>query len=252
MRGIGRATLGRTTLGRATLGLAAAFLGAGLWAAPAHADPSYAATISLTNGDFAWNSAGGLTNSNLTGTFNEVVTGDYSFTNTIPSFSTPYNFTFNGSLTLDGNPVGSVTIPGLNGSVDSLASSFASGLGSYGSLLSSIEAALISNQVLATTVNLPDNLIPGDASATTSSAITVAYNYASVPGGAFELGVGYSGSSAWGNFINGGLNSLTGASSTNDIFSAQGTLSTVPEPGSMLVLATGLLGLGLVVVRRRA
>lgn len=240
--------------GRSGLVLGAVLLAGGMWVAPAHADPTYSATISLTNGDFAWMAGGGLTAKRLTGSnYSEVVTGNFSYTNTIPSFSTPYNFVFTGSLTLDNNPVGSFTTPVLSGSVNSLASQFATGLGSYGTYIAAVEASLLGNSLTGTgsvTQTILNDLIPGDPTATGTSAVTVDYNY-TPGGGGFALGVSFGSGNAWGRYIDGQLGGLTGTTSTNDIFTASGTLSTVPEPGSMLVLATGLLGLGMVVAPRR-
>ncbi len=239
--------------GQAGLVLAAGLVAGGLWVAPAHAGPAEAATISLTNGDFAWNANGGLSSGdpNVPGSFNEVVTGNYAFTNTIPSATTPYDFVASGSLTLDGNPVGSIKSPVLQGSLSSVESQSLTSLGPYGSLLAGLVAALVNNSPGSTTVAVANNLIPGNSGGTGATDITLAWDYSS--GSSFTLGVSYNTAApgTWGGFINGGLGSLTGSTSTNDIFAAQGTLAVVPEPGSMMLLTTGLLGLGMLVMRRR-
>ncbi len=239
--------------GQAGLVLAAGLVAGGLWVAPAHAGPAEVATISLTNGDFAWNANGGLSSGDakVPGSFYEVVTGNYAFTNTIPSATTPYDFVASGSLTLDGNKVGSITTPVLQGSVSSLESQLLSSLGPYGTLLSGLVTSLVGSSSGSTTLAVANDLIPGNSSGTGSTNVTLAWDYSN--GSNFTLGVSYNTTAAgtWGGFINGGLSSLTGSTSTNDIFTAQGSLAVVPEPGSMMVLTTGLLGLGLVVMRRR-
>ncbi len=239
--------------GQAGLVLAAGLVAGGLWVAPAQAGPAEVATISLTNGDFAWNTLGDLTSGDakVPGTFYEVVTGNYSFTNTIPSATIPYNFVASGSLTLDGNNVGSITSPVLHGSLTSLEGQLLSSLGPFGSVLSGLVTSLVGSSTGSTTLTLANNLIPGNSGGLGSTSVTLAWDYSS--GSSFTLGVTYNAATpgTWGGFINGGLSSLTGSTATNDIFTAEGSLAVVPEPGSMMVLTTGLLGLGLVVMRRR-
>ncbi|MGC9270411.1 PEP-CTERM sorting domain-containing protein [Acidiphilium sp.] len=212
--------MGSIRIMTAIAGVAALCLGA---SAPAMASP-LVATISLTNGEFAVNTTG-TTVAGLSGTFDSVASGDFSFSNSFTSSTTPYDLTLGGSVTVNGATVLSGTSPVFDSSVGNLTAAIDT---------LSIAGTTAYDPVLVGVIDYI--LLSGQNPGTVSyQGYSLTYGYSGTDSGTFALG----------------SNSpfFPGVSATTGSFTATASLTEVPEPGSLLLLASGLLGLA--VVRRR-
>lgn len=186
------------------------------------------ASVSLTSGNFSVG-GGAASVSGLNGTYTNYATGDFSFSNDFPSSTTPYNLTLGGNIYVGNTPV----LSGTSGVFTS----------SLGNLTGAIEALSIGgttayDPALVTVIDtiLLSGKNPGNVS---YDGFSLSYFYH----------VDSSSSSGASGIFAVGTNNNLGLGTDSGSFSASATLTDVPEPGSLLLLASGLLGLA--VVRRR-
>lgn len=186
-------------------------------AAPALANP-LDAKLSLS-GNYSFNPGGGLTATGLAGTYNEVATGTYDFANSFASMTTPYNLALSGNVSVDNSTVLSGTSNMFSSSISNLGVPF-SAMPTYGPLL----------------VDLGNTLLLGSNPGTlTYQGLQIYYDSTGSGKGNFSIG------------SNDNLG-LGPAVSTGTLF-ASASLINVPEPSSVLLFGTGLLGL--LIIRRR-